>query len=90
MRLTDLDITRVGGALSKNGVIEVTGMAVAVMGSPINAVAWLARKLHEFDDGLRAGDTILSGSFVPMIPFDRGDTVTADFGELGTLSFGVV
>ena len=60
------------------------------MGNPLNAVAWLARKLHEFDDGLKAGETVLSGSFVQMIPFDQGDTITADFGDLGILSFGVV
>ena len=90
VRLTDIDICRVGASLSKNGVIEVTGIAAAVMGNPVNAVAWLARKLHEFDDGLIAGETILSGSFVQMIPFDLGDTLTADFGELGTLSFGVI
>jgi len=88
-RLTDIDLSRVGASLSKNGVIEVTGTAAAVMGNPINAVAWLARKLDEFDDGLLAGDTVLSGSFVQMIPFDQGDTITADFGDLGILSFGV-
>ena len=88
-RLTDVDICRVGATLSKNGVIEVTGTAAAVMGNPLHAVAWLARKLHQFDDGLRGGETILSGSFVKMIPFDRGDTLHADFGDLGTLSFGV-
>ena len=90
LRLTDLDISRVGASLLRNGVIEVSGVAAAVMGNPANAVAWLARKLHELDDGLSAGDTVLSGSFVRMIPFSQGDTITADFGELGTLSFGVV
>ena len=90
VRLTDFDVSRVGASLLKNGVIEVTGTSAAVMGNPINAVAWLARKLHEFGDGLCAGETIISGSFVQMIPFDQGDTLTADFGELGTLSFGVV
>lgn len=89
-RLTDIDITRVGASLSKNGVVEVTGTAAAVMGNPVNAVAWLARKLDEFDDGLNAGETILSGSFVQMIPFAEGDTLHADFGDLGTLCFGVV
>ena len=89
-RLKGIDLSRQGAALLKNGIIEQTGTAAAVMGNPINSVSWLARKLHEFGDGLNAGDTILSGSFVQMIPFDRGDTITANFGELGVLSFGVV
>jgi 2-keto-4-pentenoate hydratase len=90
VRLTEVDISRVGASLSKNGVIEVTGTSAAVMGNPINAVAWLARKLDEFGDGISAGEAIISGSFVQMIQFDQGDTLTADFGELGILSFGVV
>ena len=90
VRLTDMDIRLVGASLSKNGVVEVSGTAAAVMGNPIYAVAWLARKLHEFETGLCAGEAILSGSFVQMIPFDQGDTLTADFGRLGTMQFGVV
>ena len=90
VRLTEIDISHAAAALSKNGVIEVSGTAAAVMGNPIHAVAWLARKLHEFDEGLRAGETILSGSFVKMIPVDPGDTLHADFGPLGTIGFGVV
>lgn len=87
--LKGIDLSRIGASLAKNGVIEATGTAAAVMGNLINAVAWLARKLHESEDSLHEGETILSGSFVQMIPFDKGDTITADFGELGTLGFGV-
>ena len=44
--LGDIDIRTIGVTLTKNGVIEDTGVASAVMGNPINAVAWLANKLH--------------------------------------------
>ena len=47
-KLTDLDIRRIGASLSINGTIEESGVASAVMGNPINAVAWLANKLHEY------------------------------------------
>lgn len=90
MKLTDMDIRQIGGALSKNGVVEVSGTAAGVMGNPIYAIAWLSRKLHEFDLGLRAGETIISGSFVQMIPIDKGDAISADFGPLGGMQFGVV
>ena len=45
-RLTDVDIRRIGASLSINGSVEQSGVASAVMGNPINAVAWLANKLH--------------------------------------------
>lgn len=86
-RLTDLDIRRVGASLAINGTVEQSGVASAVMGNPINAVAWLANKLHEFGVVPEAGHVILSGSFIKAIPFDSGDTVVALFDRLGEVTF---
>jgi 2-oxo-hept-3-ene-1,7-dioate hydratase/2-keto-4-pentenoate hydratase len=86
-RLTDLDIRRVGASLSINGTIEQSGVASAVMGNPINAVAWLANKLHEFGVVPEPGHVILSGSFIKAIPFESGDTVVALFDRLGEVTF---
>ena len=88
--LTDLDIRHVGAALYKNGVVEETGTAAAVMGNPVNSVAWLARKLNEFDVYMEPGHTILSGSFLRAQPMQAGDTFVADYGSLGQISFGVI
>lgn len=88
--LNDIDIRQVGGALYKNGEIEETGTASAVMGNPINSVAWLARKLDEFGVHMEAGHTILSGSFIRAHPMVIGDTFVADYGPLGQISFGVI
>ena len=89
IRLTDIDIRRISCSLVKNGAVEVSGTAAAVMGSPINAIAWLARKLHETDTPLRAGHTVLSGSFTRAVDIDAGDSFSADYGELGVITFGV-
>jgi len=89
VRLTDIDPRRIGAGLRRNGVVEVSGVASAVMGNPINAVAWLARKLSEFGTHLEAGKVVLSGSFVRAIPIGSGDSLTADFGDLGELSIGI-
>jgi 2-keto-4-pentenoate hydratase len=86
-RLTDIDIRRIGASLSINGSIEQSGVAAAVMGNPINAVAWLANKLHEFGVEPEAGHVILSGSFIKAIPFEPGDTVVALFDHLGEVAF---
>jgi 2-keto-4-pentenoate hydratase len=89
-KLGEVDLRQVGGGLYKNGVIEESGTAQAVMGNPINAVAWLARKLDEFGVHMEAGHAILSGSFIRAHPMAVGDTFVADFGPLGQISFGVV
>jgi len=86
-RLADLDVRRVGATLSINGSVEESGVAGAVMGNPINAVAWLANKLHEYGVRAEAGHVILSGSFIKAIPFQVGDTVVALFDPLGEVTF---
>lgn len=88
--LNDIDIRHVSGALYKNGQIEESGMAAAVMGNPINSMAWLARKLHEFGVVMQPGHSILSGSFIKAHPMQAGEAFVADFGPLGQISFGVV
>ena len=87
VRLTDVDIRRIGASLAINGTIEQSGVASAVMGNPINAVAWLANKLHEFGVVTEAGHVILSGSFIKAVPFAAGDTVVAQFDRLGEVTF---
>jgi 2-oxo-hept-3-ene-1,7-dioate hydratase len=87
--LGDIDIRTIGVTLTKNGVIEDTGVASAVMGNPINAVAWLANKLYSFGVPLEAGHVVLSGSFIKAIRFGPGDVMVADFTSLGTVQFAV-
>ena len=87
--LNQLDVRHVGGALYKNGEIEETGTAAAVMGNPLNSVAWLARKLDEFGVSMEPGHIVLSGSFIRAHPMAAGDSFVADFGPLGQISFGV-
>ena len=83
VKLTDVDVRRLSASLSINGQVMESGSASAVMGNPINAVVWLANKLHEFGVAMQPGDVILSGSFVKAIPFGAGDTVMALYDQLG-------
>jgi 2-oxo-hept-3-ene-1,7-dioate hydratase len=87
--LRDVDVRRMSATLSINGDIMETGSAGAVMGNPLNAVVWLANKLHEFGVTMQPGDVILSGSFVKAIPFDAGDSIVALFDELGEVTLRV-
>jgi 2-oxo-hept-3-ene-1,7-dioate hydratase len=49
-------------------------------------VAWLAKKLHEVGQGLKAGDIVLAGSFTRPITISAGDVVHADYGSLGAIA----
>jgi 2-keto-4-pentenoate hydratase len=87
VRLTDIDIRRVGATLSINGTIEESGVNSAVMGNPINAVVWLANKLHGYGVTIEAGHVVLPGSFLRAVPIKPGDSVVALFDTLGEVSF---
>lgn len=87
-RLDQIDIRRVQGAIYKNGTKELEGEASAVLGNPVTAVAWLANKLGEFGTSFQPGDTILTGSFVRVLPIEAGDEFACRFdhglGEVST------
>ena len=87
MRVDAVDLRWVGAMLYKNGVIEETGLAAGVLNHPATGVAWLANKIAPFDERLRAGDVVLSGSFTRPTPAVAGDTLHADYGPLGSISF---
>lgn len=82
----DIDLSRVGGVLYRNTDIEETGLAFGVLGNPARGVAWLANKLAPFETVLEPGHMMLSGSFVRPVWAERGDTIRADFGELGSVA----
>ncbi|MGG1661874.1 2-keto-4-pentenoate hydratase [Brevibacillus sp. NRS-1366] len=85
-RLEGLDLRSVGMALYKNEEEVGTGAGAAALGHPAHAVAWLANKLHEFGIGLKAGELILPGALSAAVAVGEGDSVTASFGSLGSVS----
>lgn len=82
----DLDLRRVGALLYRNQTIEETGLAAGVLNHPANGVAWLANKLFQHGATLSAGHTILSGSFTRPMWVERGDTIHADYGDMGAVT----
>ena len=84
----DVDLRWVGGAMYRNTDIEETGVAIGVLGHPAMGIAWLANKLGAHGVGLEPGHIVLSGSFVRPVWAEPGDTLRADFGELGVVSVG--
>lgn len=77
------DLRMAGMTLRLNGEVASTGMGMACLDHPVNAVAWLANKLGSLGDGLKAGDIILSGAYGPVVPVKAGDKVEVDIHGLG-------
>lgn len=82
----DIDLRWVSAILYRNGVVEESGVAAAVLNHPANGPAWLANKLHPHDVTLEPGEVILGGSFTAPIPARTGDTFHIDYGPLGSIS----
>jgi len=57
-----------------------------VLGHPLNALAWLAGKLAQFGERVRAGDYVMSGSFTRQFPLAAGDRIAAVFDGIGTVT----
>ena len=86
----DIDITAIDAVLTRNDEVVAEGRSDAVLGNPVTAVAWLARKVDSFGVRLRAGDIVLPGSCTRAIDVRPGDRFVADFAGLGSvrLTFG--
>lgn len=80
------DLRWVGAIVAKNGAVEETGLAAGVLNHPATGVVWLAESLARRGETLRAGQVVLSGSFIRPIEVGSGDTVHADYGPFGTVS----
>jgi 2-oxo-hept-3-ene-1,7-dioate hydratase len=85
-----VDLRWVGALLYKNGVIEESGLAAAVLNHPATGVAWLANKLAPWGECLEAGEVVLGGSFTRPTNAKPGDTFHADYGPLGSIAFRFV
>ena len=85
-RLEGLSLPHLGMALYKNNDVVVTGSGAAVMGNPLNAVAFLANTLAKHDRGLLEGQVILSGSIGGMVTMQAGDHFSVEIQKLGRVS----
>jgi 2-oxo-hept-3-ene-1,7-dioate hydratase len=90
IRPMDVDIRWVGATLSKNGVIEESGVSAAIMGHPAAGIAWLVNKLHDVRAGLRRGQIALAGSFTRPVDIAVGDVIHADYGPLRAIGVSFV
>lgn len=84
--VSELDLRLAGCALFQNGSVAATGAGGAVLGSPVNALVWLANTLGALGIALQPGHVVLTGAVTPMVGVGPGDTITASFTGLGSVT----
>lgn len=57
-----------------------------MLNDPLRGIVWLVRRLSAYGQRIEPGQIVLSGSFIRAVECRPGDTITADFGPLGTIS----
>ena len=81
-----IDLALCGMVLERNGEIIATGAGAAALGSPVNAVTWLANTMGALGIPLKAGEVILSGALAAMFPAKAGDSFRVSIGGMGSCS----
>ncbi len=87
---TDIDLLTIDARLMRRSISGTSeqvaeGRSDAVLGNPVTAVAWLARKVESFGVRLKAGDIVLPGSCTKAFDANPGDRFVADFEGLGAV-----
>lgn len=81
-----LDLRLLGVILEKNGVLLSTATGAVVLGNPVEVISWLANKLAEYGQSLKAGDVVLPGSMVIAPAAHPGEFYKATYDRLGSVS----
>ncbi|BDD90975.1 2-keto-4-pentenoate hydratase [Pandoraea sp. NE5] len=83
--LAEFDVRLCGMVMERRGEPVSVGAGAACLGSPINAVVWLARTMAAVGTPLKAGDLVLSGALGPMVAVAPGDIFETRINGLGSV-----
>ena len=81
----ELDLPNNPVVLTINGEVRVEGEGSAILGNPMNSLAWLANLAASLGEGLNAGEIITLGTCTGLTPVSSGDRVIVTYGLLGTV-----
>ena len=88
--LAERDLAAETVTLLVNGTEAARGAGANVLGSPLNALAWLANHLAARGKQLYAGDIVLAGSLTPLVAIKAGDQLEAVFSSIGSVRLTLV
>jgi 2-keto-4-pentenoate hydratase len=75
-----------GGVLERDGEVVATGAGAAVLGDPVAAVAWAANTLGALGVVMEPGQVVIPGAVHAAVAANAGETFTATFDRLGSVS----
>jgi 2-keto-4-pentenoate hydratase len=82
----EMDLSRHTVDFTVEGQDTVEGIGANVLGDPRIALTWIANELSRYGPGLKSGQVVTTGTCATPQPVGPGDSVTADFGALGSVS----
>jgi 2-keto-4-pentenoate hydratase len=80
------DLAASAVSVTRDGELVTTGSGAAVLGHPLNVMAWLADELPRFGLRLCRGDVVTTGVATDVFEAGAGDSCVADFGPFGTVT----
>ncbi|MEA2446291.1 MAG: 2-keto-4-pentenoate hydratase [Thermoleophilales bacterium] len=80
---SDVDFSSRTMQLTEDGLVVSTGRGSDCLGSPLNALRWLARTAQQNRSPLRASHIVLSGALGPMVPVRPGARYAAQIDAIG-------
>ena len=83
----ELDLRTIGVVIEKNGEIQALGASAAVLNHPANAIVMLLEHLAQRGEILPAGSFVMTGGITEAIPIAAGDSITARFQDMGSVTF---
>ena len=86
--IDEIDIVNCAMELFRNDQLVSTGKGADCLGSPLNALHWLANTMNNLGTPLEEGDLILTGALGKMVPVEPGDYFRVSFGGLGEVCVG--
>jgi 2-keto-4-pentenoate hydratase len=82
----DIDLVTHRVTANVEGKVIHEGIGANVLGDPRIALNWIANELSRFGMTLGAGQVVTTGTCAVPVPVGPGDVVSADYGELGSVS----
>lgn len=79
----DLHLPDIKAKILANGEVFKDCVSHEVIEDQLDSIAWLANKLSQFGYGLEAGQRIMSGSYYPPTPVNKGDQWDTSFSDVG-------
>jgi 2-keto-4-pentenoate hydratase len=80
------DLAEVTMTMTADGEQVSAGKGSDCLGSPWEALVWLANTSLSYGSPLRAGEVILSGALGPMVAVTPGSTYTAQISGIGSVT----